>query len=119
MTPADQKALQNGCYFDLSYAERVRDFFARFLRHSKGQFAGKKFELLPWQWEEIIKPLFGWRRADGTRRYRRAYIEVPKKNGKSTLAAGIALYLLIADGEPGAEVYSAAADRDQASIVFN
>ena len=65
------------------------------------------------------RPLFGWKRADGTRRYRRGYIEVPKKNGKSTLFSGLSLYLLVGDGEPGAEIYSAAVDRDQASIVFN
>src|SRR5262249_35308853 len=64
-------------------------------------------------------PLLGGKRADGTRRYREAYIEVPKKNGKSTLAAGIALYMLFADGEIGAEVYSCAGDKDQARIVFN
>lgn len=119
MNLADKTATEHGCYFDEPAAERVRKFFATFLRHSKGEFAGKPFELLPWQWEDVIKPLFGWKRADGTRRYRRAYIEVPKKNGKSTLCAGIALYLLLGDKEPGAEVYSAAADRDQAAIVFN
>jgi phage terminase large subunit-like protein len=64
-------------------------------------------------------PLFGWKRADGTRRFRIAYIEIPKKNGKSAIGSGLSLYLLAADNEPGAEVYSAAADRDQASIVFN
>lgn len=65
-----------------------------------------------------MRPLFGWKRADGTRRYREAYIEIPKKNGKSTLAAGVALFLLFADGEVGAEVYSAAGDKEQARIVF-
>ena len=116
---ADEDAWQRGCRPDPPAAERVRDFFSKFLRHSKGEFAGKPFELLPWQWEDIVKPLFGWKRPDGTRRYRRAYIEVPKKNGKSTLCAGLTLYMLVADNEPGAEVYSAAADRKQASIIFN
>ncbi len=115
----DQRAESRGCRFDKKASERVRTFFRRFLRHSKGQFAGQKFEPLGWQWEGILRPLFGWKRPDGTRRYRRAYIEIPKKNGKSTLCAGIGLYLLIGDSEPGAEVYSAAADRDQAGIVFN
>lgn len=115
---ADRQAVAAGCTFDLDAAERVKDFFSQFLRHSKGEFAGQPFTLLDWQWSAIIAPLFGWKRPDGTRRYRRAYIEVPKKNGKSTLCAGISLYLLLADGEPGAEVYSAAADREQASIVF-
>src|SRR5688572_9135169 len=94
-------------------------FFLKFLRHSKGQWAGKPFELLDWQWDRIVARLFGWKRADGTRRYRRGYIEVPKKNGKSTLFSGLSLYLLCGDGESGAEIYSAAVDRDQASIVYN
>lgn len=118
-TPAqDDYAVSQGCYFDDAAADRVRSFF-RFLRHSKGEFAGRPFELLAWQWEQVIRPLFGWKRADGTRRYRRAYIEIPKKNGKSTICAGLALYLAIADREPGAQVYIAAADRRQASIVYN
>ena len=75
--------------------------------------------MAPWQRDEIIRPLFGWkRRADGLRRYRTVYVEVPKKNGKSQLAAGVGLYLLFCDGEPGAEIYSLAKDRMQAGIVF-
>jgi phage terminase large subunit-like protein len=108
-----------GYWFDEQSASRAVQFFERHLSHTKGRWAGSKFALMPWQKEEIIRPLFGWRRKDGTRRFRVAYIEVPRKNGKSTLAAGIGLYLLFADGEPGAEIYSAAADRDQASIVFD
>ena len=108
----------DGLYFDPDSAKRAVDFFARFLRHTKGRWAGHPFELEDWQRDEIIAPLFGWKRTDGTRRYRTAYIEVPRKNGKSTLSAGIALYMLFADNEQGAEVYSAAADRDQARIVF-
>ena len=115
---ADERAVANGCRFDEAAAIHVATFFIRFLRHSKGQWAGKPFELLPWQRDEVIGPLFGWKRADGTRRFRRAYVEVPKKNGKSSMCAGIGLYLLVADGEPGAEVYSAAVDRSQALIVF-
>lgn len=67
----------------------------------------------------MLRDLFGWKRQDGTRRYRTAYIEIPRKNGKTLLAAGIALYLLIADGEEGAEVYSAASTRDQASLCYD
>jgi phage terminase large subunit-like protein len=118
-SPRDERAVLEDCRFDIAAAERVRTFFRKFLRHSKGQWAGQPFELLDWQWREIVAPLFGWKRADGTRRYRRAYVEVPKKNGKSTLFSGLSLYLLAADGELGAEVFSAAVDRDQASIVFN
>ena len=75
--------------------------------------------LADWQYRDIIEPLFGTLRADGLRQYRTSYIEIPRKNGKSTLCAGIALYLLMADGEKGAEIVSAAADREQASIVFD
>jgi len=106
-------------WFDEKAADRATKFFEKFLRHTKGRWAGTPFRLEPWQSEEIIRPLFGWKRRDGTRKYREAYIEIPRKNGKSTLSSGIALYLLVADREPGAEVYSAAGDRDQASIVFD
>lgn len=105
--------------FDERRAEAAVRFFERLLVHTKGAFAGQPFLLEPWQREDIIRPLFGTVNADGSRQYRRAYVEIPRKNGKSTLAAGIALYLLFADAEPGAEVYGAACDRDQASIVFN
>jgi phage terminase large subunit-like protein len=105
--------------FDEKAARVAVAFFEKLLRHSKGEWSGQAFTLQPWQRDEVIRPLFGWRRQDGTRRYRTAYIEVPRKNGKSTLSAGIALFLLFADEEKGAEVYSAAADRDQASIVFD
>jgi phage terminase large subunit-like protein len=118
-TEADRHAVAEGCYFDLTAAERVRTFFAKFLRHSSGKWAGKPFELLEWQWQDLIAPLYGWRQADGTRRYRRAFVEIPKKNGKSTICSGLSLYHLVADGEQGAEVYCAAADRQQAAIVYN
>lgn len=92
--------------------------FFRLLKHVKGRNSGAPFELSDWQRYELIEPLFGWKRIDGSRLYRRAFLAVPRKNGKSTLAAGIALYMLFADREQGAEVYSAAADREQAAIVF-
>lgn len=106
-----------GVWFDEDAVERVTRFF-RLLRHTTGRWAGAPFELLPWQLEYIIRPLFGWRREDGTRLYRRAWIEVPRKAGKSTLSSGLALYLLLADGEPGSEVYAAAGGREQANIVY-
>jgi phage terminase large subunit-like protein len=114
---ADERAMLNGCTFDKQRAEHVVDFFAKFLRHSKGQWAGQPFELLDWQREDLIFPLFGWVRPTGFRRFTKAYVELPKKNGKSSLAAAIGLYLLAGDGEEGAEVYSAATAREQASIV--
>lgn len=107
-----------GYWFDERAARGAVNFFEKLLVHVKGEWAGQPFELQDWQREKIVEPLFGWKREDGTRRYRTAYIEVPRKNGKSTLAAGLALYLLFADGEFGAEVYSAAADKDQAAIVY-
>jgi phage terminase large subunit-like protein len=110
--------VSEGLWFDERAAQGAVRFFERLLVHVKGEWAGRSFKLQGWQREEIIRPLFGWKRQDGTRRYRTAYIEIPRKNGKSSLAAGIALYLFFADDEYGAEVYSAAADRDQAGIVF-
>jgi phage terminase large subunit-like protein len=94
------------------------NWFSRLLVHTKGEWAGRPFVLAPWQEHELIRPLFGTLNADGTRRYRTAYVEMPRKQGKTELAAGIALYLLFADGEPGAEIYGAAGDRDQASLVY-
>ncbi len=108
-----------GFVFDEAAADRASEFFERFLRHGKGEWAGQPFRLMDWQRDDIIRPLFGWKRPDGTRRYRRVYVEIPRKNGKSHLAAGVGLYLTFADNEPGAEVYSAASDREQAAIVFD
>ncbi|MFH0902312.1 MAG: terminase TerL endonuclease subunit [Pseudomonadota bacterium] len=107
---------KRGLHFDRQAAEHVLQFFS-FLKHSKGEWAGKPFVLEPWQ-QFILWVLFGWKRADGLRRFRTAYIEVPRKNGKTTLVAGIGLYLMSADGEPGAEVYSAATKRDQAKLSW-
>lgn len=104
-------------WFDQRAAGLAVRFFERLLRHTKGEWAGEAFGLQEWQ-RKIVREVFGWKRGDGTRKYRRVYIEIPRKNGKSTLSSGLALYLLFADGEPGAEVYSAAADREQAAIVF-
>src|SRR4029078_1005718 len=67
----------------------------------------------------VVSTRSGWSMKNGTRRFRRGYVEVPKKNGKSTLFAGLSLYMLTCDNEPGAEIYCAAVDRDQASIVYN
>lgn len=105
--------------FDEAAADRVCQFFELFLRHSKGAFAGKPFTLLSWQ-RDLLRTAFGWKvKASGLRRYREVYLEIPRKNGKSTLAAGVALYLTFADGEPTAEVYAGATDREQAEIVFS
>jgi phage terminase large subunit-like protein len=104
--------------FDEAKAHKALTFIATYLRHTKGRWDGVPFELLPWQ-RELITTLFGTVDNDGRRQYRTAYVEIPKKNGKTELGAAVALYLLFADGEPQAEVYSAAADREQASIVYH
>lgn len=107
------------CWYDGEAAWRAVDFFPRFVRHIKGsQFAGKTCTLEWWQ-TAFIATLFGWKRKDGSRRYRTCYCEIPRKNGKSFIASGVGLYLLTCDSEPGAEIYSAACDREQASIVFD
>jgi len=106
-------------HFDDAAADRAVEFIERFCTHVKGELGGKPFLLEKWQKDDIIRPLFGWKKEDGTRRYRTCYVEIPRKNGKSNLSAAIALYMLFADGEPGAEVISAAGDRGQANIVFN
>ena len=103
--------------YDKNKADRAVAFIQN-LCHTKGKWAGKRFILLPWQ-EQIIRDLFGVVKEDGKRQFLTAYVEIPKKNGKSELAAVIALYLLFADNEPSAEVYGAACDRQQASIVFD
>ena len=104
-------------HYDKAKADRAVAFIEN-LRHTKGKWAGKKFLLLPWQ-EQIIRDLFGIVGENGKRQFLTAYVEIPKKQGKSELAAAIALYLLYADNEPSAEVYGAACDRSQASIVFD
>ena len=114
---SDQRAVRNGCRFNGPLAQHIVDFFPRYLRHSKGKWAGNEFELNTFQREQIMYPLFGWVRPDGNRRFRRTYIEIPKKNYKSTMASGIGLYMLVGDEEAGAEIYSAGSDKDQARIV--
>lgn len=111
------KGRDRGLWFDVKAAGYGMRFF-RFLRHSKGEWAGRIFELEPWN-EFIVGSVFGWKREDRLRRFRVAYEEVARKNGKSTRVAGIGLKLFVADGEPGAEVYTAATKRDQARIVHS
>ena len=103
--------------FDEGKAKRTVDFIGC-LKHTKGKWRGQPFELLPWQ-EDIIRDVFGTVKENGYRQYNTAYVEIPKKNGKSELAAGVALYMTCGDNEWGAEVYGCASDRQQASIVFD
>ncbi|MEK6788497.1 MAG: terminase TerL endonuclease subunit [Pseudomonadota bacterium] len=97
--------------------ERVLGFFKEVLRLNGGEFEGLPYEPLPWQ-AFIIGSLFGWLSADGFRRFRVAYIETGKGNGKSPMIAGIGIYGLMADGEPRAEIYAGATKKDQAMILF-
>jgi len=103
-------------YYDKEYADFAVAFIES-LCHTKGTWAGKKFELIDWQ-EQIIRDLFGTLKPNGYRQFNTAFIEIPKKQGKSELAAAVALLLTCGDGEQRAEVYGCAADRQQASIVF-
>ena len=106
---------------DSHYDKGAADYAVRFiecLAHTKGTWAGKPFELIDWQ-ERIIRDLFGVIKPNGYRQFNTAYIEIPKKNGKSELAAAVALLLTCGDGEERAEVYGCAADRQQAAIVFD
>lgn len=107
-------------YFDEEEAYRFESFFPRFLTHVKGALGGQPLELMEWMRHDIIRPLFGVKRKkDNLRRFRIVYCEVPRKNSKTTIAAGIALATLFLDDEPGSEIYSCAADREQAAICFD
>ena len=119
-TASDEVALLKGFRFSKKRAERVQEFGLEYAKHYAGRWAGQPFELLKWQRDEVVFPLFGWVHKDPPhpRRFRRAGIWVPKKNGKSSLCSLLSLYLLTYDGEAGAEVYAAAVDRKQSRIVF-
>lgn len=120
-TPNDERALLEGCWFDLREAQWRCDYFKRFLRQCEntiGARAGDPFELLEWQQRRVIYPLFGWKRPDGRRRIVKAYISTAKKQGKTTLMGGLGAMQTHADGEANAEVYIAAGDRKQAGICY-
>lgn len=119
MNANDEAALKEGCVFDEAAALRVRRFANKCCRHSKGRWAGEPFDFTPDCWEHFIKPLYGWKRKDGSRRFRQAFDFEPKKNGKSTKCAVLSLFHTTGDGEPAPEVYGAAKNRQQAGIVFN
>ena len=109
--------MAKGSHYDKSAADFAVAFIQE-LCHTKGTWAGKKFQLLDWQ-EQIIRDIFGTVKQNGYRQFNTAYIEIPKKNGKSELAAAVALLLLCGDGEQRAEIYGCAADRNQAKIVYD
>lgn len=104
--------------FSLAKAMKPIRFIETFCRHSKGKLGGQPFKLALWQ-KAYIAALFGFVNPDGYRRFRESLLLVARKNGKSTLSSAIMLYMLMADGEAGAEVYCAATKRDQSKIVFS
>ncbi len=101
----------------MNRADKVLKFIS-LLKHSKAPFTGQPFELIYWQ-EDFIRTLYGTLKPDGQRQYRQALLYLPRKNGKTALAAALALYHLLADGKPGGEIYLAAGSREQAGICFN
>lgn len=107
-----------GLLFDEPAGNHVCQFFEKYLKHSKGEWAGKPFILEPWQVFELYS-LFGWKNDQGLRRFKKAYRELARKNGKSTAEAGKGCYLLFGDEEIGAEIYTAATKLDQAKIVHD
>jgi phage terminase large subunit-like protein len=111
---------KNKYYFDQEAADRAVAFIETHIRHCKGDLAGQKFKLERWQRKKLIEPIFGMKHKDtGLRKYRSVYCEIPRKNGKSTLGAAVAIYMLFADSELGSEVFSCAGDKNQASIIFD
>src|SRR5262245_30794348 len=113
-----ERWIEGEFWFDEAAGDKAVAFFADYLCFSSGDWSGQPFTLEGWQANQIIRPLFGWKRhEDNTRRYRRCFVWVPRKNGKTELAAGIALLMLIGDAEGGGEVYAIASHEDQARIV--
>jgi len=115
------KELSKKYYYNKAKAEYAREWIEKMCVHVKGEWDGKPFKLLPFQWEDIIQPVFGLyeSKAKNARRLiKECYIEIPKKNGKTTLLAAVELFLLFGDGEPGAEVYNCAGDDSQANLLF-
>ena len=116
--PNDERALLGGCWFDLAAANRVHQFYEQYLTLPAHGGGVRPFILYDWWFRDIIGPLFAWKRSDGRRRFTKGFITTGKKSGKSTVLAGLPLYMIEMDGEPEAEAYATAVDRDQASIVF-
>lgn len=114
----DPFAQAGECYFDETTAAGAIAFVEEYCTHVKGKQAGQPLLLEPWQ-KAVIANLFGWKRPDGTRRYREALVYVARKNGKTALAAALVCLVMFTDGEPGCEAYSSAAEREQARLCFD
>lgn len=113
----DPIATAGDCTFDAKVADRVCAFFPEYMTHIEGEFSGKPFELQKWQ-QALIGCAFGWKRPNGLRRYREVFQYVPRKNGKTTMIGALINLVAFCDQEPGAQIYSAAADREQAALVY-
>lgn len=105
-------------WYDERTADKAAAFFPNHLVFTEGEWAGRPFVLEDWEEHDIVRPLFGWKRKDGTRRFRRCFVWIARKNGKTELAAGVALLMLVGDAEMGGQVFSIATDEKQAKIVF-
>lgn len=105
-------------WYDERTADKAAAFFPNHLVFTEGEWAGKPFVLENWEEHDIVRPLFGWKRRDGTRRFRRCFVWIARKNGKTELAAGVALLILVGDAEMGGQVFSIASEEAQAKIVF-
>lgn len=115
----DGEFWRDGIYwYDERTADKAAKFFPNHLVFTEGEWAGQPFVLEDWEEHDIVRPLFGWKRADGTRRYRRCFVWIARKNGKTELAAGVALLILVGDAEMGGQVFSIASEEAQAKIVF-
>ena len=109
----------NKYYYDKIEADKAISFIEKFCTHTKGEKAGTPLILEDWQ-RKIVADIFGWKnKKTGFRKYRTVFIEVPRKNGKTTLASSIALLMLFMDSERGSEIYCAASDRNQSGILFD
>lgn len=117
-TKSDRAAVDAGCWFDAAAADRVIRFTERFVVPTRGPSAEKSVTLLPWQ-SELLRLLFGWKQADGRRRYRSGCLFIPRQNGKSFIASCISLYMLVADGEPGPYCVISAVTGFQTGVVFD
>ena len=104
-------------FYNPARANHVLEFFENYCHHSKGKFGGKMVELELWE-KALLAAVFGFVDIDGNRRYQKCVLIVGKKNGKSLLASGVGLYMLLADGEAGPEVYAVATKKDQAKIIW-
>lgn len=116
---SDVEAVLAGCWFDEDAAMQRVDFFPKFLRLTKGKHAGQSFKLIDYQQYDIIMPLFGWKRDDGLRRFRKGSVWMPKKNAKSAICSGIEILMLTTEKVDSPEIYTAAGDRQQASIIHD